>query len=83
MLHSNCAGRVFWLGSLLGHPDTPHLIGGFCMRKRMVVSTIATVHASKPLESFLFGFSYPGGLGGRLLLRLCTVLPESQGPHAL
>ena len=37
-----------------------------CMRKRAVVSTVATVHPSKPPESFLFGFSYPDGLGGCL-----------------
>ncbi|RPA93786.1 hypothetical protein L873DRAFT_1498809 [Choiromyces venosus 120613-1] len=41
-------------------PSGQMLIGGFCMRKRAVISTAATVHLSKPLESFLFGFSYPG-----------------------
>lgn len=32
-------------------------VGGFCLRKRAVVSTVATVHPIKPksLESFLFG----------------------------
>ncbi|RPA95732.1 hypothetical protein L873DRAFT_1298892 [Choiromyces venosus 120613-1] len=39
------------------------LIGEFCMRKRAVISTVSTVHISKPLESFLFGFGCPGGLG--------------------
>lgn len=42
------------------------LIGGVCIGKREVVGTVATVHPSKPLEGFLFGFNCPGGLGGRL-----------------
>lgn len=58
MLHSHCAGRSFELG----HPDTPHLIGGLCARKRVVASTVATVYASKPLERLLFGFNCLGGL---------------------
>ncbi|RPB04867.1 hypothetical protein L873DRAFT_1798702, partial [Choiromyces venosus 120613-1] len=41
-------------------PPGQMLIGGFCMRKRAVISTVATVHLSKPLEGFLFGFSCPG-----------------------
>jgi len=45
----------------------------FCMRKRAAARTVATAHSIKPREppeSFLFGFSGPGGLGGRLLERL-------------
>jgi len=42
-------------------PPEQMLISGFCMRKRAVVSTVAAVHPSKPLESCLFGFSCSGG----------------------
>ncbi|RPB03716.1 hypothetical protein L873DRAFT_94056 [Choiromyces venosus 120613-1] len=47
-------------------PPGQMLIGGFCMRKRAVTSAIATVHLSKPLGSFLFGFSCPGEGGVRV-----------------
>lgn len=36
------------------------------MRKGAEVSTIATVHPSKPLESFLFGFGCLGGGAARV-----------------
>lgn len=47
------------------------LIRGVCLRKRAVVSTVTTVHPSKPLENFLFGLRCPsegclGGPGGLL-----------------
>jgi len=37
------------------------------MGKRVVVSTVATVHPSEPFESFLFGFSCSGMIAREVL----------------